>query len=145
MNLAAAQALLEAYNCLEPVTFGSAVPEEIATADQQVELRQALQTVVEKCDRQIFGVCADTLTAGVTALESYLQALGQRADLQFDPLAGPIYLKFNPSTGRCYRDAYTGPHRGVLVSCQSDFEDGVNGTYGHLPLDLFSDSLSVKS
>ncbi len=137
MNLATAQALLETYNCLEPV--------ELATLEQQTQLRQALQTVVEKCDRQIFGVCANSLTAGVTALDSYLQALGQKAALEFEPLDGPVYLKFNPSTGRCYRDVYTGPHRGVLVSCQSDFEDGINGTYGHLPLDLFRDSLTPKS
>ncbi|MDP5017066.1 MAG: DUF1824 family protein, partial [Dolichospermum sp.] len=28
-------------------------------------------------------------------------------------------------------------HRGVLVSCQSYQEGGVNEMYGHLPLDLF--------
>ncbi|MBW4553916.1 MAG: DUF1824 family protein [Aphanocapsa sp. GSE-SYN-MK-11-07L] len=136
LNLATAQALLEAYNCSEPP--------QIATPEEQMQLQQALQVVVKESDRQIFGVCADSLTDGLEGLASYLQALDQQADLQFDPLAGPVYLKFNPSTGRCYRDAYTGPHRGVLVSCQSDFEQGVNDTYGHLPLDLFSASLTAK-
>jgi Domain of unknown function (DUF1824) len=145
MNLAAAQALLEAYNCSEQPASVPTVTEETAAPDQQMQLRQALQIVVQACDRQIFGVCADSLAAGVESLASYLQALDQPTDLKFEPLAGPVYLKFNPSTGRCYRDVYTGHHRGVLVSCQSDFEQGVNGTYGHLPLDLFSDSLTAKS
>jgi hypothetical protein len=37
----------------------------------------------------------------------------------------------------CYLDSYAGHHRGVLVSCQSYQEGGVNEMYGHLPLDLF--------
>ncbi len=137
MNLATAQALLEAYDC--------SAPPAVATLDEQMQLQQALEIVVQNSDRQIFGVCASTLAAGVAGLASYLQALGQTTDLQFEPLVGPVYLKFNPSTGRCYRDAYTGPHRGILVSCQSDFEQGVNGTYGHLPLDLFGNALTAKA
>ncbi|MEK9512282.1 MULTISPECIES: DUF1824 family protein [Limnospira] len=33
---------------------------------------------------------------------------------------------------------YLEKYRGVLVSCQSSEENGVNGTYGHFPLDLFA-------
>ena len=36
-----------------------------------------------------------------------------------------------------YLDDYIGKYRGVLVSCQSE-DDKIVGTYGHFPLDLFS-------
>ncbi|NES92001.1 DUF1824 family protein, partial [Okeania sp. SIO2B9] len=35
-------------------------------------------------------------------------------------------------------ESYIGEYRGVLVSCQSAEDTGINGTYGHLPLDLFT-------
>jgi hypothetical protein len=50
----------------------------------------------------------------------------------------PIYLKFNPQTGLCYASSYEGSHRGVLLSVQSELAEGINATYGHLPLDLFT-------
>ena len=50
---------------------------------------------------------------------------------------GPVYIKLNGKNGLCYLDSYSGHHRGVLVSCQSYQEGGINEMYGHLPLDLF--------
>jgi Domain of unknown function (DUF1824) len=131
MSLDTAETLLQQCNCLQPSA--------ILDSDQKTQLRQALSQVAAECDRIILGVCAEHLAEGKTALMQYLTALGQAiADLDFEPVAGPVYLKFNPETGRCYSDGYTGIHRGVLVSCQSDLEQGINGTYGHLPLDLFA-------
>lgn len=131
LSLTTAQALLEQYNCQ--------TPQPLLSPAEQTQFRQALCQVAAECDRLIFGVCADQLAEGKAALSSYLLALGQKStELHFEPLEGPVYLKFNPGTGLCYSDSYTGSHRGVLVSCQSDLQGGINATYGHLPLDLFS-------
>ncbi|MGB3614450.1 MAG: DUF1824 family protein, partial [Elainellaceae cyanobacterium] len=104
------------------------------------EVQVALKTVAQKSEFQIFGVCAGSLGEGVTALKDYTQALGYEIpqDLTFDPVEEAVYIKFNPKTGLIYADSYSGDHRGVLVSCQSDHDDGLNEMYGHLPLDLFS-------
>jgi len=104
------------------------------------EVQVALKAVAQKSEFQIFGVCAGNLSEGVTALKDYTQALGYDLpqDLAFDPVEGAAYIKFNPKSGLIYADSYSGDHRGVLVSCQSAHDDGLNEMYGHLPLDLFS-------
>ncbi|HIK15149.1 MAG TPA: DUF1824 family protein [Leptolyngbyaceae cyanobacterium M33_DOE_097] len=100
--------------------------------------RRALQLVAAHSDYQIFGVCADDLQQGAIALTSYLRALNYKHALpDFPPIEGAIYLKYNPLKQRCHADQYSGPHRGVLVSCQSVDDTDVNETFGHLPLDLF--------
>jgi hypothetical protein len=102
------------------------------------QVRQALLQVVEHSDYQIFGICADSATQAVRALESYLIALGNGSLPDLPPLPdSPIYLKFNPKSGRLHTDTYAGEHRGVLVSCQSAYDGDVNETFGHLPLNLF--------
>lgn len=132
LSLQDAHQRLAEYSCIEHEAG-------VAPGDKR-SLRQALLQVKAASDRQIFGVCADTLEEAKTALFSYLRGLDlPTMELKFEPGEGAVYLKFNPSTGRCYQDGYTGSHRGVLVSCQSDFADGINATYGHLPLDLFID------
>ncbi|MGL5508894.1 MAG: DUF1824 family protein [Microcoleaceae cyanobacterium] len=50
-----------------------------------------------------------------------------------------MYIKFNGMKQTYHLDSYQGEYRGVLVSCQSSDPQMVNGTYGHLPLDLFID------
>jgi hypothetical protein len=137
LTLTAAQTLLEQYSCLE----SQSLPALAAVSELQMALRQ----VVSASDRQIFGVCAETLSAGWSGLQIYLQSLGLAVPSPdslgaMDPeqVTGPVYIKFNSSNGRCFWEPYTGVFRGVLVSCQSDFDDGINGTYGHLPLDLFN-------
>jgi hypothetical protein len=52
---------------------------------------------------------------------------------------GAIYIKFNGMKQTYHLDSYQGEYRGVLVSCQSSDPQMVNGTYGHLPLNLFID------
>lgn len=86
----------------------------------------------------MLGICADSIEQGRAALVSYAAALGYQPSLELEPIEGPIYIKFNSRAMSCYASPYEGEHRGVLVSCQSADEDGVNEMYGHLPIDLFA-------
>ncbi len=115
-------------------------PVETLDRPANAEIQAALKTVAQKSEFQIFGVCAGGLGEGVAALKGYTQALGYDIpqDLTFDPVEGAVYIKFNPKSGLLYANSYTGDHRGVLVSCQSPYDGGLNEMYGHLPLDLFS-------
>jgi Domain of unknown function (DUF1824) len=127
LPLDAACHLLRQFNCLD-----TAQPEPDLAA-----LRQALLQVAQASDYQILGICAGSLAEGVQALESYATALDYQPMLSATPIEGAVYIKFNPTTGLCYANPYSGSYRGVLVSCQSAYESGVNEMFGHLPLDLF--------
>lgn len=124
-----AQELLKAFNCIENNSINS--------ASEKALIQQALLLLAEHSEYQILGICADTMEAALLALKTYTEALGYQPPLQLDFVEGSVYLKFNPKSGLCYLDSYTGTHRGVLVSCQSAYEGGINQMYGHLPLDLF--------
>jgi len=100
-------------------------------------IREAVLMVRDLSDYQIFGICAETAEAGKQALSQYLAALNYEAAPELRSMAGAIYIKYNPMTGRSHIEPYTGEHRGVLIACQSAYDDGVNETFGHLPLDLF--------
>ncbi len=101
-------------------------------------VREALFLMVDRSDYQIFGICADNATQGQQALHSYLTALDrdERPEVQATT-NDAVYIKYNPKTGLCRAEPYTGNHRGVLVSCQSAYDDDINETFGHLPIDLF--------
>lgn len=129
-EIAQACALLRQVNCLSPVPAQS----EQSPLDYPA-LRQALQRVIQASDQQLLGICADSLTQGQQALAAYAAILGHSPSLESD-LEGPVYIKFNPLTGLCYANIYSGSHRGVLVSCQSADPEDVNEMFGHLPLDL---------
>jgi hypothetical protein len=129
LTIQEAQQLLEPFNCIENKSINSEAEKAL--------IRQALLLLNEHSDYQILGICADTSAQGLSALKSYGHALGYQPPLNLDPIDGSVYIKFNPKTGLCYLDSYTGTHRGVLVSYQSAYEDGINEMYGHLPLDLF--------
>lgn len=124
-----AQKILHPFNCVEIKSINSETEKAL--------IRQALLLLAEHSDFQILGICADTATQGLLALKHYAQALGYQPPLDLEPIDGAIYIKFNPKNGMSYLDSYTGTHRGVLVSFQSAYDDGVNDMYGHLPLDLF--------
>lgn len=129
LTIPEAQTLLKNYNCTSSRPLDS--------EEKKSLLREALLLLASLSDYQMVGVCADSAEQGILALESYLTALGYETDFNLDAIAGAVYIKFNPKTGLCYIDGYTGNHRGVLVSCQSSQPDGINEMYGHLPLDLF--------
>ncbi len=130
MTLAQAQTTLRAFTC------GDSEPEPHPDLSL---VRQALLQVTHHSDYQLLGVCADTADRGIAALQSYLRALGYPSEVDLQEMPGSVYIKFNGKVGSSYLDSYTGTYRGVLVSCQSQFAEGVNETYGHLPLNLFND------
>ena len=132
LSIEAAQTLLEQFTCLDP-------QRQYQPQDWQ-PVRQALQLLMQHSDYQMFGICAGSVTDAVNALSNYATAFGYQT--QFDPstiapIEGGVYLKFNGSTQSYYASAYLEDYRGVLVSYQSSDDRGVNGTYGHFPLDLF--------
>jgi len=127
-SLADADRFLKQFDCLKP---------EEAQAADYTQIREALAIAVEHSDYQILGICAGSLAEGTQALMSYTQVLGTSPEPKFQAVEGAVYIKFNPRSGLCYAESYQGEHRGVLVSCQSDFSDGHSQMYGHLPLNLF--------
>jgi hypothetical protein len=131
-SLSAARQLLDSYSCIEPKPLSS-------EADRQA-LQAALRQIVAEAESENFGICADNQTQGYQVLASYLRACGYRVPFEVDAIADPspdpAYIKFSTAALKHYTDSYTGPYRGVLVSCQAE-DDQINGTYGHLPLDLF--------
>jgi hypothetical protein len=130
LTLPEAHRLLKQFDCLRPA-------DSIITAEQE-QLRQAVLLVAKHSDYQIFGICADAIAPAQQSLEAYAKALGYTQKPSFPVIEGAVYIKFNPKSGLCYADTYTGQHRGVLISCQSAYADQLNDMYGHLPLNLFS-------
>ena len=127
-----AQKILRAFSCTDTKSVDSEA--------EKVLLRQAILLLASLSDYQNLGICADTTAQGFLALETYLKALGYEANFdQADTsaLLSPVYIKFNIQRKLYYLDSYTGKYRGVLVTCQSSQNESINGTYGHLPLDLF--------
>ncbi|MEH1921765.1 DUF1824 family protein [Nostoc sp.] len=130
-NLTAEEAkkLLNKFNCLDIAP--------ILDSSEKVVIRNALILLTKLADYQILGICADTAEEGILAMKTYSLALGYEPPDNLLTPEGPVYIKLNGKNGLCYLDSYSGHHRGVLVSCQSYHEDGINEMYGHLPLDLF--------
>lgn len=130
--LSEARKILDSFSCIQIKLAESEVEKE--------QLRRALLCVVEQAEGENLGVCAEDAKQGYAALQQYLAALGYDISFETVDLAeapAPIYIKFNCQKLSHFCDRYTGDYRGVLVSCQSE-DDRINGTYGHLPLDLFA-------
>ena len=127
-----AQKLLGDFSCIDTKSVDS--------ESEKALIRQALLLLGSKSDYQNLGICADSAAQGFLALEAYLKALGYKPTLDLADITsfvGAVYIKFNTQRESYYLDSYTGKYRGVLVSCQSSEYESINGTYGHLPLDLF--------
>lgn len=124
-----AKKILNKFNCID-----------IAPAlkpSEKALVRQALLLFASISDYRILGICADAAEEGMLAMKTYSQALGYEPPSNLPTIEGPVYIKLNGKNGLCYLDSYSGHHRGVLVSCQSYSQEGINEMYGHLPLDLF--------
>jgi hypothetical protein len=133
MNIERAIALLETFNCARE-------DRQIENAEEKENAQKAVTIIAAESDYQILGICADNFAEAIVSLQQYSQALSlPLADIDVSPTPGVTYLKFNAKNGNLYAEAYLGNHRGVLISCQSFSETGLNGTFGHLPLDLFGD------
>ncbi|MEA5418443.1 DUF1824 family protein [Spirulina sp. CCNP1310] len=131
-SLTAARQLLNQYSCVEQ--------KQITSDDERQALQNAILQIVEASEGENFGICADHAQQGYQALASYLAACGYPVNFDWQAMASdstPVYIKFIGSSQKHYAEPYEGEYRGVLVSCQSE-DDLVNGTYGHLPLDLFN-------
>ncbi|MGB3207158.1 MAG: DUF1824 family protein [Crinalium sp.] len=131
LTVPAAQNLLKNYDCVSSKTIDSEAEKAL--------LRQALLLLTEHSDYQILGICADTAHEGIATLKSYVEAFGYEENINLPLREGAVYIKLNLKNGSSYINSYEGSHRGVLVSCQSVYEGGINEMYGHLPLDLFMD------
>ena len=129
VNLAETIQFLNQYDCLkDKASLG---------VSEKSQIIEALKQVQAKSDYQLFGILADDYEQAIAALKDYATAFEHPVPDSPEKLDGPIYLKYNPGTKLCYCDTYKGEHRGVLVSFQSDFEDGVNEMFGHFPVDLY--------
>jgi len=129
LTIASAEKILTQFKCLEVAPS--------VTSEEKAVIRDALLFLVSHSDYQILGICADTTAQALLALYTYAQALGYTVDANFKEVDGSVYIKFNGKNGLSYIDSYTEHYRGVLVSCQSYYDGGLNAMYGHLPLDLF--------
>ena len=103
----------------------------------RTQILASLNSLRQNSNYQMFGVLASTYEEAIAAIADYAKAFEYDIPDSPEPLDGPIYLKYNPALPLCYCDNYKGEHRGVLVSFQSDYEDGVNDMFGHFPLDLY--------
>ncbi|RCJ25466.1 hypothetical protein A6S26_17000 [Nostoc sp. ATCC 43529] len=124
-----ARKILNKFNCLD-------IAPVLKPAEKDV-IRNALILMANLADYEILGICADTAEEGILAMKTYSLAFGYEPPSNLPTPEGPVYIKLNGKNGLCYVDSYPGHHRGVLVSCQSFNEGGINEMYGHLPLDLF--------
>jgi len=129
LSVSEAKKILNKFNCLDIAP--------VVKPSEKVLIRQGLLLLTSLSDYQILGICADTEEEGMLATKTYSQALGYEVPSNLPTIEGPVYIKLNGKNGLCYIDSYAGHHRGVLVSCQSYDEGGINEMYGHLPLDLF--------
>ncbi len=132
LALETAQKKLEKFNCADI--------QSITQVEHPAQLREALQLVARASEYQMLGICADSLDQAFTALSQYLNGLGYTLTINpnaVESIEGSVYLKFNSRNQSYYVSPYRERYRGVLVSCQSSDEAGINGTYGHFPLDLF--------
>ncbi|KAI9130631.1 DUF1824 family protein [Acaryochloris sp. CCMEE 5410] len=118
--------------------FAALDPPPITTTEEREQAKTDLLALAQATDYQMFGILAETCDQAIAALTGYSQAFGYEMPTNWQPITGPTYLKFNPNLGSCYTDNYVGNHRGVLISFQSESEEIINQTYGHFPLDLFS-------
>ncbi len=99
---------------------------------------EALTLVLNGSEYQLIGICAENHAEGTLALQQYLIAFGYEIEPTVADPGQSIYIKYNSKTEGCYSKPYDGDHRGVIISCQSSYDDEVNETFGHLPLDLFA-------
>lgn len=136
LTVEAAEKILNEFTCFNIKSNASPISQE-----EKSRIREALLLLINSSDYQMLGVCASSVAEGCSALARYLEAIGYNRTILSDSafkVEGPAYIKFNGKTESYHADSYTGEYRGVLVSCQSEEGEGINGTYGHLPLDLFS-------
>ncbi|BAQ63482.1 DUF1824 family protein [Geminocystis sp. NIES-3709] len=124
--------LLKEFSCVDVKLVESEI--------QKQQLQEALKLIVSLSDDQNFGICASSVSQAFNTLKNYLQALEYNHNIE-DNLSlenNPVYLKFSTERKSYNLSDYQGKYRGVLITIFSDFNDRIVGTYGYLPLNLFS-------
>jgi len=128
--------------CLNDLRGLRTAPE--LNSDQRRDLRHELHQRLAACDWFTIGVMAATGTAAVAALRHCEAALGWTA-LELDPacaqpqeIAGAAFLKGNQNTGRYQLRPESGLGEGLLISGHNLADPDAEGTWGPLPLDLFT-------
>lgn len=130
-DMATIRKRLNQFSCLT-------TPPDLSTAEVE-QVRQDLASFNDLSDYQTLGICAGSLAAAKTAMETFLAALGITVTLDLPDREGAVYLKFNTLKGAWYLDDYSGQSRGVLItfhSSEPEYKELV-GTYGPFPFGLF--------
>ena len=133
LTIPEAQAILKGFLCTDVIS-------PISEAEK-VNIQAALLLLNRESEYQMIGVCADSTAQALSALTDYLKAFEYSINLEdhaLEPISGSVYLKFNGRSQNFYISPYLEKYRGVLISFQSTEENGINGVYGHFPLDLFA-------
>jgi Domain of unknown function (DUF1824) len=128
-----AEGILKGFICTDTIP---SISEE-----EKVKIQTALLLLTRESEYQMIGICADSKQQALTALTDYLKAFQYSLNVEenvLDPVEGSVYLKFNGRNQTFYISPYLDQYRGVLISFQSSEENGINGVYGHFPLDLFA-------
>lgn len=121
--------------------YSGIVPKTVDSETEKQQLRSAIKLVVSLADAQNLGICASHPQEAFDALDSYLQALGYNFDYPNNIGAEkkPVYLKFSTERMSYSISPYDGQYRGVLITIFAHNHDDIVGTYGYLPINLFSE------
>lgn len=141
LQVRAAIELLQQFTIIDTATEGSTLVSSVKNLPAELSrelVYEALTLVLDGSEYQLIGICAENYAEGALALQQYLAAFDYEIEPSFSDPGQPIYIKYNSKTEACYSKPYDGDHRGVIISCQSSYDDDVNETFGHLPLDLFA-------
>jgi hypothetical protein len=133
LTISEAQAILKGFICTDAISPIS--------DSEKVKIQTALLLLNRESEYQMIGICADSMAEALSALTDYLKAFEYSIDLEdhgLESLSESVYLKFNGRSQNFYISPYLEKYRGVLISFQSTEENGINGVYGHFPLDLFA-------
>ncbi|VXD21779.1 DUF1824 family protein [Planktothrix paucivesiculata] len=128
-----AQSILKGFLCTD------AIPP--ISDSEKAKIQAALLLLNRESEYQMIGICADSMAEALSALTDYLKAFEYSINVEdhaLEPVSESVYLKFNGRSQNFYISPYLEKYRGVLISFQSTDENGINGVYGHFPLDLFA-------
>lgn len=106
-------------------------------------LRAAAVSLAARSGAVMLGLCCDDDSSAVAALKSWTAGLGLPRGMLHGldaggvriTLNGPVFVKYNSSTGDATVSGYDGDARGVLFT--PSLPDGVFRQYGYLPATLF--------
>ncbi len=132
-NLNQALNILKQYSGVEPKYPDS--------NQEKQQLSQGVKLIADQADSINIGICASNLQEGFDTLNTYLKGLDYPVSFEMSATqskTNPVYIKFNGEKMFHTVSQYSGEYRGVLITIFAYTNEEIMGTYGHLPLDLFS-------